>query len=516
MTALPRGSGFEGLQDPQQSKTLLRFIVCGSVDHGKSTLIGRLLFEAGVLFEDQLDALDRDSCHHGTQGEEPDFALLLDGLAAEREQNITIDVAYRFFATTRRKFIVADTPGHEQYTRNMATGASTADVALLLVSASEGITRQTKRHALIVSMLGVRQIVVAVNKMDLVCWSQSGFRALESEFRAFTDSLGVDQTVFIPVAARSGDNIIQRSECMSWYRGPTLLEHLEWVEVGSRRQRSAFRMPIQWVNRPNAEFRGYCGLIASGELSPGVPVQILPSGRRTLIKRIVTADGDLARAVAGQSVTLTFSDEIDASRGDVVGDLAEPATVTDRFSARLIWFDAEPLGYRRPYMLKLGTATANATIEPTLHAIDLNTLKSSRTNHLGSNEIGIAVVQLDRLVAADRYADNPLTGSFILIDRESYNTVAIGMIDATSSGDLCTRTKATLKDLIRATETHGRSIAKAFSWRATGSLDTFLVAAVITGSSKVAGGVALAEVLTKTLLYYLHERIWALISWGKR
>jgi sulfate adenylyltransferase large subunit len=518
MTALPRGSGFEKLQAPQQSKTLLRFIVCGSVDHGKSTLIGRLLFEAGVLFEDQLDALDRDSCHHGTQGEEPDFALLLDGLAAEREQNITIDVAYRFFATARRKFIVADTPGHEQYTRNMATGASTADVALLLVSATEGITRQTRRHALIVSMLGVRQVVVAVNKMDLVCWSQSGFRALESEFRAFTDSLGVDKTVFIPVAARSGDNVIRRSECMSWYRGPTLLEHLERVEVGCWPQRSAFRMPIQWVNRPNAEFRGYCGLIASGELYPGAPVQVLPSGRRTQIKRIVTADGDLARAVAGQSVTLTFSDEIDASRGDVVAELGEPAPVTDRFSARLIWFDEELLEPGRPYILKLAAATANATIQPELHVIDLGTLRSARTDRLGSNDIGIAVVQLDRRVAADRYADNPSTGSFILIDAESYNTVAIGMIETTHPGENpnCPRGKATLKDFIRATETHSRSIAKAISWRATGSLDTFLVAVVITGSSKVAGGVALAEVLTKTLLYYLHERMWALIRWGKR
>jgi sulfate adenylyltransferase subunit 1 (EFTu-like GTPase family) len=303
---------------------------------------------------------------------------------------------------------------------------------------------------------------------------------------------------------------------MSWYRGPTLLQHLEQLEVGRRPHQSAFRMPIQWVNRPNAEFRGYCGLIASGELHPGTPVRLLPSGRHTQIHRIVTADGDLAHAVAGQSVTLTFSDDIDASRGDVVADLAEPAIVTDRFSARLIWFDAEPLQHSRPYILKLGTATANATIEPTLHAIDLTTFKSSRTNRLGTNEIGIAVVQLDRLVAVDRYADNPSTGSFILIDRESYNTIAIGMIAATDAGDCCTRTRTTLKGLIRATETHSRSIAKAFSWRATGSLDTFVVAAVITGSSKVAGGFALAEVLTKTLLYYLHERIWALIRWGKR
>ena len=413
MTALPRRGGFEDLQALQQSKTLLRFIVCGSVDHGKSTLIGRLLFEAGVLFEDQLDALERDTNHSRRQGGDLDFALLLDGLAAEREQNITIDVAYRFFATAWRKFIVADTPGHEQYTRNMATGASTADVALLLVSASEGITRQTRRHALIVSMLGVRQVVVAVNKMDLVGWSQSVLTALESEFRSFADGFDVDEIVFIPVAARSGDNVIRPSKHMSWYRGPTLLEHLERVHVGRRPHRSAFRMPIQWVNRPNSEFRGYCGLIANGELRPGAPVRLLPSGRHTQIQRIVTADGDLAHAVAGQCVTLTFSDDIDASRGEVVADLAEPATVTDRFSARLVWFDAESLEHSRRYILKLGTATANATIEPTLHAIDLSTFKSLEliTSAVTRSESPLCRSIVSSLPTAMRIARQPAASS---------------------------------------------------------------------------------------------------------
>ncbi len=295
MTARPEPAVFapEDLLAGQEPKSLLRFIVCGSVDHGKSTLIGRLLYEAGLLFVDQLDALDHDSRHHGTQGEERDFALVLDGLAAEREQKITIDVAYRFFSTARRKFIVADAPGHEQYTRNMATGASTADVALLLVSADTGLTRQTKRHALIVSTLGVRHFVVAINKMDLVGWSRSKFSALKAEFRAFAKDIEVDDIVFIPVGARTGDNITARPRHMTWYRGPTLLEHLEKVEVARPARHSAFRMPVQCVIRPDAKFRGYCGLIAGGAVRPGMPVQILPSGQRTHIERIVTADGDL-------------------------------------------------------------------------------------------------------------------------------------------------------------------------------------------------------------------------------
>ena len=519
MTALPLPKAFE-LEDVlvhQERKSLLRFIVCGSVDHGKSTLIGRLLFEAGLLSIDQVDALDHDSRRHGTQGTELDFALVLDGLAAEREQKITIDIAYRFFTTARRKFIVADTPGHEQYTRNMATGASTADVALLLVSAREGLTRQTKRHALIVSTLGVRHVLVAVNKMDLVGWSQPGFAALEADFKAFAKGLGIDELVFVPVAARSGDNIIARSERMSWYRGPTLLEHLEKVEV-KRPRRSAFRMPVQWVNRPNPDFRGYCGLIASGEICRGTPVQVLPSGQRTHIDRIVTADGDLARAVAGQAVTLTFLDEIDASRGDVVAGVGRPAPVTNRLSARIVWIGKDALVPGRGYLLKLAAATVNARIEPPLHVMELDTRELALADRLCTNEIGRAVVRLDRLVAVDRYVDSRETGSFILIDPDSFDTVGMGIVEAAHPGEDRGLPQNTTKliSLIHSTETHVRSLAKAVSWRATGSLDTFIVAALITGSSKIAGGVALGEILTKMLLFYLHERVWALIPWGRR
>ena len=320
-----------------EKKNLLRFIVCGSVDHGKSTLIGRLLYESKCLFDDQLDALAKDSRNHGTKGGDLDLALVLDGLAAEREQKITIDVAYRFFTTERRKFIVADAPGHEQYTRNMATGASTADLALLVVSAESGLTGQTKRHLLIVSTLGVSQIAVAVNKMDLVDWSQSKFAALETEFRAFVKDLDFDEVALLPVAAASGDNVVSRSDHMDWYRGPTLLDYLEQVQTPPESHGSAFRMPVQWVNRPHPDFRGYSGSIAGGGVHPDTPVQILPSGQWTRVERIVTADGDLDHAVAGQAVTLTLAGEIDASRGDVIAEVGAPAPVTDRLCARLVW-----------------------------------------------------------------------------------------------------------------------------------------------------------------------------------
>jgi sulfate adenylyltransferase large subunit len=502
----------------QDRKSLLRFIVCGSVDHGKSTLIGRLLFEAGLVFADQLEALDHDSRRYGTQDGERDFALLLDGLAAEREQKITIDVAYRFFATARRRFIVADAPGHEQYTRNMATGASTADLALLMVSAADGLTRQTWRHARIVSMLGVRHFVVAINKMDAVAWSESRFGTIAAEFRAFAQELGIDHITFIPLAARDGDNIAFRSLRMRWYQGPCLLEYLDNVEIAPRPQASVLRMPVQWVNRPDSRFRGYCGLIAGGELFPGMPVRVLPPGQHTHIARIVTQDGDLARAVAGQAVTVTLSDEIDVSRGDVLASADAPAVVTDRLGVSLVVTGAEALVPGRPYLFKLGTATVKARIEPGLQVIDLETSRYRGAEHLAENDIGFATITLDRLLAVDRYADCRETGSFILIDPESCDTVGMGIVETVQPIE--TRglgsTSRKLSVLIRATETHARSVAKAISWRATGSLDTFVIAAVITGSATLAGGVALAEILTKTALYYMHERVWALIPWGRR
>jgi len=502
---------------PHERKSLLRFIVCGSVDHGKSTLIGRLLYESGLVPADQLEALECESRRYGTQGEERDFALLLDGLAAEREQNITIDVAYRFFTTACRNFIVADAPGHEQYTRNMATGASMADLAVILVSAADGIISQTRRHALIVSMLGVRQFVVVINKMDLVGWSESRFASLEAEFGAFARDLQVDDIVFIPVAAHTGDNIASRSRQMRWYQGPSLLEHLETVDVAPLAG-SAFRMPVQYVNRPDSRFRGYCGLIASGDLCPGMPVQVLPSGQRTRVERIVTADGDLTHARAGQAVTLTLSDQIDVSRGDVLAAADAPAQVTDRLGVRLVATGTGGLVASRPYLLKLATATVNAKINSGLQVIDLETHQYRATEHLAANDIGTAVIALDRPLAVDPYADCRETGSFILIDPESCNTIGIGIVEAiqpTEEREVARR-RTRLSDFVHATETHARSVAKAISWRATGSLDTFILAALITGSSTLAGGVALAEVLTKTVLYYLHERFWALIPWGRR
>jgi sulfate adenylyltransferase large subunit len=502
----------------QESKNLLRFMVCGSVDHGKSTLIGRLLYESKLLFDDQLDALAKASRSHGTQGGDLDMALVLDGLAAEREQKITIDVAYRFFTTERRKFIVADTPGHEQYTRNMATGASTADLALLVVSAESGLTGQTKRHLLIVSALGVRQIVVAVNKMDLVGWSQSQFAALKADLRAFARYLDFDEVALIPVAAAIGDNVVSRSNHMGWYGGPTLLDYLEQVQIPPKTQGVAFRMPVQWVNRPDPDFRGYSGSIAGGEVHPDMPVQILPSGQWARVERIVTADGDLDHAVAGQAVTLTLAGEMDASRGDVIAEIGAPAPVTNRLSAQLVWMSEEPLTPGRPYLFKLATCTATASFEPGLCVFDLDTRELTPADYLPINGIGRGVLELDRRIAADRYADNKETGSFILIDPESYGTVGMGMVvevlDAESAQP--TRISAVITDLIRSTESHARSIAKAASWRMTGSLDTFIIAAFITGSPKAAGAVALTEILTKTALYYFHERIWVLIPWGKR
>jgi sulfate adenylyltransferase large subunit len=502
----------------QGQKSLLRFIACGSVDHGKSTLIGRLLYESKQLFDDQLDALAVDSRKFGTQGGELDFALLVDGLAAEREQKITIDVAYRFFATARRKFIVIDAPGHEQYTANMATGASVADLALVLVSAGDGLTQQTKRHAVILSMLGLRKVVLAVNKMDRVGWSQEAFQAIAAQFSEFATGLGFDEIMAIPVAAKSGDNIVNRSDHLRWYAGPTLLGYLENVEVAGTSTERPFRMPIQWVSRPTSDFRGYSGMIASGEVDAGMPVKILPSGRVTRIARIATFDGDLPRAGAGRSVTLTFADQVDASRGDVVAELGRPPAMTDRISARLFWMNSEPLRPGRSYLFKLATTAVTAKIEPGVSVFSLDTRRLTAAGSIAPNEIGSGTLTLDRAIAVDRYADCKDTGSFILIDPESYDTVGMGCIEEVLAPQNTAEFSANAARwrFARWTETHARSLAKAVSWRATGSIDTFLVAFVITGSPKVAGSVAVTEILTKILIYYLHERVWALVPWGKR
>jgi sulfate adenylyltransferase large subunit len=512
---------FGTLLQQQARKSLLRFIACGSVDHGKSTLIGRLLYESKQLFEDQLDALESESRKFGTQGGELDFSLLVDGLAAEREQKITIDVAYRFFATARRKFIVIDAPGHEQYTANMATGASVADLALVLVGADEGLTRQTKRHVVVLSMLGIRHIVLAVNKMDRVGWSESAFRAIEAQFRDFAVPLGIDQIVAIPLAAKSGDNIVRRSDHMPWHAGPTLLGHLETTEPVRATASRPFRMPIQWVSRPNPDFRGYSGMIACGDVHAGMPVKIMPSGQITRVASIVTFDGHLEHATTGRSVTLTFADQIDASRGDVVVGVEAAPVMTDRISARVFWMNGAPLEPGRGYLLKLATTTVTAKIEPDVGVFDLDTRRIVGAPALAQNEIGLGTLSLDRPIAADRYAECKDTGSFILIDPETYDTVGMGCVEdavATQSAAAPAPKLATAVGgrLARWTETHARSLAKAVSWRATGSIDTFVVAFVITGNPKIAGSVAVTEIVTKILIYYLHERVWAWIPWGKR
>ncbi len=415
----------------QEQKGLLRFLTCGSVDDGKSTLIGRLLYESELLFEDQLAALEADSKREGTQGGELDLALLLDGLAAEREQGITIDVAYRYFASERRKFIVADTPGHEQYTRNMVTGASTVDCAVLLVDARKGVLTQTRRHTYLVSLLGIRHVALAVNKLDLTNYSEPGFREIAAEYHSFASSpeIGLEDVTCIPVSALRGDNVIKRSARTPWYDGPTLLEYLETVEIDEDRiQTGPFRFPVQWVNRPSLDFRGFTGTIASGRVSPGERVTVAPSGLESEVSRIVTYDGELDHAVAGQSVTLVLKDEIDISRGDVIAGERSPPRVGDQFEAVVVWMAEEPMLRGRSYMLRAGTVTASATISPLKYKVSVDSLERIAAEQLELNEIGVCELELDRPIAFDPYAENRDTGGFVLIDRLTNVTVGAGML----------------------------------------------------------------------------------------
>ncbi|ATG73736.1 adenylyl-sulfate kinase [Zobellella denitrificans] len=412
-----------------EHKSLLRFITCGSVDDGKSTLIGRLLYESKMLFEDQLAAMEADSKKWGTQGDEIDFALLVDGLAAEREQGITIDVAYRFFSTDKRKFIVADTPGHEQYTRNMVTGASTADAAILMVDARKGILTQTRRHSYLMSLLGIRHIVVAINKMDLVGYSEKTFRTIVEEYSQFAEQLGLKQITYIPMSAFKGDNIITHGDNMPWYHGTTLMGYLETVEVDdTRMQKAPFRLPVQWVNRPNLDFRGFSGTVASGIIKPGDRIRVQPSGKESHVARIVVHGGDLPQAVAGQSVTLTLTDEIDISRGDVISTAEEPAQTADQFETTLVWMHEDAMLAGRPYLLKIGTKTVTATITDIKYQVNVNTLEHTAAKKLELNAIGVCNISLDRAIAFDDYQHNKDTGGFILIDRLSNTTVAAGML----------------------------------------------------------------------------------------
>ena len=409
-------------------RDLLRFITCGSVDDGKSTLIGRLLHECGLIFEDTYAALSRDSRRHGTTGGEIDFALLLDGLEAERQQGITIDVAYRYFATPRRSFIVADTPGHEQYTRNMATGASTASLAIILVDASKGLLPQSKRHSLICSLLGIRNIVLAVNKMDLVAFDRLRFDGISEEYREFAGSLGFREILPIPLSARLGDNVTSPSQNTPWHQGPSLLQHLEGVEVLSDEAAKPFRFPVQWVNRPDASFRGFSGTVASGRIAAGQDIRLAGSGRTAQVQRIVTADGDLPEAIAGHAVTLTLGDEIDIARGDMLVAPEAPPEIADQIAADILWMGSEPMLPGRDYLLRISQEWTQARITSLRHGIDVNTGNHIAARMLEMNDLGLCHLATLKPIAFDSYGENRATGGFILVDRFTHETVAAGMI----------------------------------------------------------------------------------------
>lgn len=412
-----------------QHKTMLRFITCGSVDDGKSTLIGRLLYDSKMIFEDQLASLEADSKKLGTQGGNIDFALLVDGLAAEREQGITIDVAYRFFATEKRKFIVADTPGHEQYTRNMVTGASTADLAVILIDARKGVLTQTRRHSYLVHLLGIRHVVLAVNKMDLVGYDQAVFDAIVADYRQFADSIGINAFTAIPISGLAGDNITTTSPQTPWYQGQSLLAHLEQVPLNSTAAQTApFRMAVQWVNRPNLDFRGFSGLVASGTLRPGDAVRVLPSGKTSHVARIVALGGDKPTAVAGESITLTLTDEIDCSRGQVIVAAQSPLEVADQFETTIVWMDDTEMVPGRAYWLKIGAQTVSATVQAPKYEINVNTQEHLATKTLDLNAIGVANITTDRDIPFAPYGENSDLGGFILIDKITNRTVAAGMI----------------------------------------------------------------------------------------
>ena len=415
--------------EQHRQKTLLRFITCGSVDDGKSTLIGRLLYDSQSLFEDQISTIEAESRKWGTQGNNLDFALLLDGLSAEREQGITIDVAYRFFSTEKRKFIVADTPGHEQYTRNMVTGASTADAAIILIDARKGILTQTRRHSFLTHLLGIQHLIIAINKMDLVDYGQPVFEAICAEYQRFADQLGIKNLSYIPMSALHGENIISRSENLSWYDGNTLLGLLETVPTqAGAMQAKPFRLPIQLVNRPNLDFRGFAGTIASGTIRAGDRIRVQPSGKESIVKKIVSFDADLAQAVAGQAITITLDDEIDISRGDILSQANEPAEVADQFETSIIWLHEEPLLPGRQYWMKIGKQTVTATITTLKHEVNINTFEHLATKSLSLNGIGVANILLDRPIPFDPYTENKTTGGFILIDRMTNSTVGAGLI----------------------------------------------------------------------------------------
>ncbi len=508
-------------------KPLLRFITCGSVDDGKSTLIGRLLYDANLAPDDLIAALEADSKKHGTQGDDLDFALLVDGLAAEREQGITIDVAYRYFATDKRKFIVADTPGHEQYTRNMAVGSSTADLAILLVDARKGILPQTRRHSVINSMFGVRHVVVAVNKMDLVGYSEDVFRKIAADFHEFAKNLHFASIYVVPLVAKDGDNLVHASQSMPWHEGPSLLAYLEGVAIEDVMRIAPFRMPVQWVNRPNLDFRGFSGFISGGNIRPGDIVRILPSGRDTRVSRVVTYDGDLESGVSGQSVTITLAEEIDCSRGDLLSSPVSPARVGDRLEAKLLWLVREPLTAGKSYLLKIGTKTTPAVVNLVQSRIEIETglatpLGAEET--LAFNEIGEAQLSLETVVACDPYVENRETGGFILIDRITNETVAVGMVKEVSASSR--RVAAPLADVSYASmegvaldqgsalSTPKRNLLKAASWLVPASLINFVIVNAFLSDAVVSLEIAIAQMIVISALRHFHELFWTRSGFG--
>lgn len=503
------------------SRALLRFITCGSVDDGKSTLIGRILYEAGAVFDDQLSALDADSRKFGTQGAAPDFALLVDGLSAEREQGITIDVAYRYFSTDKRSFIVADTPGHEQYTRNMATGASTADLAIILIDARKGLLPQTRRHSFIVSLVGVRHVVIAVNKMDLVDYDEAVFRQIERDYRAAVAGLGFAGIDFVPVSARDGENVTRRSALTPWYRGPALLPLLESVVVAAEaREEPGFALPVQWVNRPDLDFRGYAGMVARGRLRVGDSVAVLPSGRRSTIARILAPSGEVSQASAGQSVTVTLTEEIDVSRGDVIASLAHAPQVRQELKARLLWTGEAALREGGEFIVKLATVTANAQVVRLHHSVDIESYAEAPADSLAMNGIGLATLKLDRPLAVLDYGRSRELGGFILIDRLTNQTVAFGFVAAEggpmpgigavaepSAGARAGRAALRLVGWRGAAER--RAWFEALSWRLASGLLVFAAVALPTGRFGLAAALAAGDIALRPLLKRLHARLWS-------
>jgi sulfate adenylyltransferase large subunit len=499
--------------------SLLRFITCGSVDDGKSTLIGRMLYEAGAVFEDQLSALDSDSRKFGTQGAAPDFALLVDGLSAEREQGITIDVAYRYFATDKRSFIVADTPGHEQYTRNMATGASTADLAIILIDARKGLLPQTRRHSFIVSLVGVRHVVVAINKMDLVGYDEAVFDRIAAQYREAVKGLGFASIQIIPVSARDGENVMRPSAAMPWHDGPALLPLLEAIVVApASRDEAGFVLPVQWVNRPDLDFRGYAGTLARGRVRVGDAVTALPSGRGSTIARLIAASGDASNAAAGQAVTLTLDDDIDVSRGDVLVAAAEPLPVRREFKARLLWTGERAMLEGGQFALKLGTQAVNATIETLHHSIDIEGFKPVPAQSLRMNGIGLVSLRFDRPLVALPYDDSRELGGFILVDRISNETVAFGFVAAEArpgrdlpeadDGVLARARRGAIRLVGRRGTPERRLWWSAVSWRVLSTAGLFAAAFALTGRADLSGALALGDIALRPSLRALHGHLW--------